>query len=244
VLNKTSFGRFFYAVEVCRYLNYMNFTVGDFIQISIFLISLSVFVRRPVPPYLKLFPLYFFCLMIADMVLDYTTSRGIHNNILSNTWSITEFSFYFFVLRKIIVDLKVKKVILYITTIYAVFALANIFFIQNYDLFNPVNFTIGTVITVVFCIYYFSELFQKTEAQSLAKLPSFWIVSAILFSVVLTFPIYALFSFMNQLSKSNQSTSKIIFDNIVAIFNIISILTYILYSIGFICRIRTDKSTL
>jgi hypothetical protein len=62
--------------------------------------------------------------------------------------------------------------------------------------------------------------------------------------VVLIFPIFALISFMNQLSKANQKTSMIIFNNIVAIFNMISVLTYILYSIGFLCRIRTNKSIL
>jgi hypothetical protein len=137
-----------------------------------------------------------------------------------------------------------EKTHFYIIVIYAIFASANLLFFQHNDLFNPINFTIGTVITVIFCIYYFFELFRRTEAQSLTRLPSFWIVSGILFNVVLIFPIFALVSFMNQLSKTNRNTSMIIFNNIVAIFNIISVLTYILYSIGFLCRIRTSKSTL
>jgi hypothetical protein len=222
----------------------MKFNLSDFIQLSIFLISLSLFLRKPIQIYLKLFPLYFFCLMIVDKVIDYTTDHGIHNNIISNIWSIVEFSFYFFVLREIVVNMGVKKSIFYIIIVYVIFAFINLFYFQHNDLFNPINFTIGTIITVVLCIYYFFELFQKTEAQSLTRLPSFWIVSAILFNVVLIFPIFALISFMDQLSKANQKTSMIVFNNIVAIFNIISVLTYILYSIGFLCRIRISKSTL
>jgi hypothetical protein len=222
----------------------MKLNLSDFIQLSIFIISLSLFLRKPVPVYLRLFPVYFFCLMIMDKVIDYTTDHGMHNNIIINTWSIAEFSFYFFVLREIIVSTNVKKRIFYIIIAYAIFAFANLFFFQHNDLFNPINFTIGTVITVILCIYYFFELFQKTEAQSLMRHTSFWIVSGILFNVVLIFPIFALISFMDQLSKANQKTSMIIFNNIVAIFNIISVLTYILYSIGFLCRIRTSKSTL
>ena len=220
----------------------MNLVIGDYIQISIFVISLSVFARKPVPLYLKLFPIYFFCLMIVDLVIEYTTNLGIHNTILANIWGITEFSFYLFVLREIIVNVKVKKWILYVIIIFALFGFINIFFIQKNDRFNPINFTIGTVITVVFCIYYYFEVFQKTEMQSLARSSNFWIVSAILFNVVLTFPMFALLSFMYTIT--NKAASEIIFDNINAIFNIISILTYILYSIGFICRIRTSKSTL
>jgi hypothetical protein len=178
------------------------------------------------------------------MALEYTTGLGIHNNIILNIWGPGEFSFYFFVIRQVIVSKKVRKLILYITIAFVIFAYINLFFFQHNDLFNPVNFTIGTVIAVIFCIYYFFELFQKTEAQSLVRLPSFWIVSGILFNVVLIFPIFALISFMDQLSKANQRTSLIILNNIVAIFNIISVLTYTLYSIGFLCRIRTSKSTL
>jgi hypothetical protein len=221
----------------------MKFSTGDFIQLTIFLISLSVFARKPVPIYLKLFPLYFFLLMIVDKIIEYTTDLSIHNNILLNIWGPLEFSFYFFVISQVIVSKKVKKRIFYITMAFIIFAYINLFFFQQNDLFNPVNFTIGTVIAVIFCIYYFFELFQKTEAQSLVRLPSFWIVSAILFNVVLIFPIFALISFMNQLNKANQRTSLIILNNIVAIFKIISVLTYRLYSIGFLCRIRTSKST-
>ncbi|HEY2348444.1 MAG TPA: hypothetical protein VGH64_05490 [Puia sp.] len=222
----------------------MQFSPGDFIQLSIFLISLSVFAQKPVPLYLRLFPAYFFLLFVEDMAIEYTSARGIHNNIIPNTAGIVEFSFYFFVIKSVIVNTKVKKRILYTMIAFAVFALINVFFIQHNDLFNPINFTIGTVITVVLCIYYFFELFQKTEAQSLTRLSSFWIVSGILFNVVLIFPIFALISFMDSLSKANLKTSMIVFDHIEAIFNIISVLTYILYSIGFICRIRTSKSTL
>ena len=222
----------------------MKFNLGDFIQLSIFLISLLVFTKKHTPRYLKLLPLYFFCLMIVDKIIDYTTDLRMHNNILLNIWGIVEFSFYFFVLREIIISVKVKKRILYVLIVYGIFAFTNLFFFQHNDLFNPINFTIGTVITVILCIYYFFELFQKTEAQSLMRLTSFWIVSAILFNAVLIFPIWALFSFMDQLSKANRITSMIIFNNIIAIFNIISVLTYILYTIGFLCVIRTSKSTL
>ncbi len=133
---------------------------------------------------------------------------------------------------------------LYVTIAFVIFAFVNLFLFQHNDLFNPVNFTVGTVVTVVFCIYYFFELFQKTEAQSLIRLTSFWIVSGILFNVVLIFPIFALISFMDQLNKANRKTTMIVLDHIEAIFNIISVLTYTLYSIGFLCRIRTSKSIL
>jgi len=217
-------------------------SLDNAIQIIIFIISLSLFLKRPVPRYLRFFPLYFFLLGIEGYILFYTSSHGIHNNILSNNWGIAEFCFYFFVVREIVSNTLIKKVILYSTLIYAFFSLINIFFIQHYDVFNSVNFTIGSILTVVFCIYYFVELFQKTEVQSLTRSPSFWIVSGLLFGTVLTFPMFALISFMDLVTKSSSNASRLIFTNLDAIFDIIIVLTYILYSIGFLCRIRINRS--
>jgi len=219
----------------------MKIFAGDIIQLSVFLISLSVFAQKPVPLYLRLFPLYLFLLMIEDLVIEYTSPLGIHNNIIPNIGGIAEFAFYFFVIRSVIVNTNVKKRIYYVTLAFAVFAVI-ILLIHGNELFNPINFTVGTVITVVFCIYYFFELFQKTEAQSLSRLTSFWLVSGILFNAVLIFPIFALISFMDNISKANRKTTRIVFDHIETIFNMISVLTYILYSTGFIVRIRTGKS--
>lgn len=123
-------------------------------------------------------------------------------------------------------------------------AFINIFFIQKKVGFNAVNFTVGCIIIVSLCIYYFFELFQKTEAQSLSKLPSFWIVSGLLFNNVLSFPQFALNNFMETLTRANYNKYHIIFDNIGVLNNITIILTSVLYTIGFLCRIRIRKYTL
>jgi hypothetical protein len=218
-------------------------TLLDYIiQISIFVISLSLFLKRPVPLYLRFFPLYFFCLVTMNTIISYTSSLGIHNNILTNTWTIGEVCFYFFILREIITSAKMKKVMVYALLIYPLFALINIFFIQHNELFNSVNFTIGCILVVIFCIYYFVELFQKAEVQSLTRSPGFWIVSGILFNNVLVFPMFAMLSFFDAVTKSSSHASRLILDNVNSIFDIISILTYLLYSIGFLCRIKINRS--
>jgi len=131
-----------------------------------------------------------------------------------------------------------------VLVIAALFSIIDLVFIQKKVGLNPINFTIQSLIIVVLCINYFVELFQKTEAPSLSRLPSFWITSAIFFNVVLTFPMFASLSFMDELTKLNQAGFKVILDNIIAIFNIVLILSYALYSIGFLCGIRISKSTL
>jgi hypothetical protein len=222
----------------------MVFTLSDWIQLCIFIVSLSVFVLKPTPSILKYYPVYFFGGLVMNIFQEYTSNRGIHNTGVVNAYAIVDFSFLFLVLRSFIINPKVRKFILFIIVIFDLFAAINLIFIQKKVGFNPINFTIQSLISALLCIYYFIELFQKTEAPSLYRLPAFWITSAIFFNVVLSFPMFALLSFMNELTRTNQVSFKIIFKNIGTIYYIITILTYTLYSIGFLCVIRINKSTL
>jgi hypothetical protein len=214
----------------------MHFSGLDDIQLILFLVSFSVFVQKPVPIYLKLFPVYLFFGLVVSVVAEYLQFHGRYNTGVANLWGIFEFCFYFFVIWGIIVNVKIKRFILLVIFLFPVFALINLYF-QKQAGFNPVNFTVGSLITVSFCIYYFVELFQRADSQSLTRLPAFWITTAILFTVVLTFPFFSFISFMTKMPE-------LVYKNIVAIFYVINILTSTLYSIGFLCRIRIRKSIL
>jgi hypothetical protein len=214
----------------------MNFTGFDTIQLVLFLVSLTVYIIKPAPFYLKLFPVYFLFGLIEEMVIEYLANHGRYNTGVANFWGVLEFSFYFFVLRELVINKKSRKVILFVIFLFPIFSLINLYF-QKQVGFNPVNFTIGSLITTSLCIYYFVELFQRVDTPSLAKLPAFWVTTAIFFVIVLTFPTFALISFMEKMPK-------LIYKNLVAIFYIINIVTSTLYSIGFLCRIRIRKSTL
>jgi hypothetical protein len=214
----------------------MDLSGFDIIQSISFLISLTVFSQKPVPLYLKLFPVYLFFGLIDGMVIEYLQLHGRFNTGVANSWGIIEFCFYFFVLRSFIVSVKIKRFILLVIFLFPVLAVINLY-LQKQVGFNPVNFTIGSLITVSFCIFYFVELFQRADSQSLTRLPAFWITTAILFNAVLTFPFFSFVSFMTKMPE-------LVYKNIVAIFYVINILTSILYSIGFLCRIRIRKSTL
>jgi hypothetical protein len=134
--------------------------------------------------------------------------------------------------------------ILFIILIFASFAYTNIYFIQKKVGFNSVNFTVGCFIIVSLCIYYFVELFQKTEFQPLFKLPSFWIVSGLLFNNVLSFPLFALDNFMETLTRANYDKYRVLFGNIDVINNIVVMLTSVLYSVGFLFWILPRRTTL
>ncbi len=222
----------------------MQLSFYDYVTFITFAASLLVFVKKPVPIYLLLFPVYYFLVIIFGMLMEYQANHGLYNTNIINVWGILEFCFYFFIIHQNIVNVKVKRAILIIIFIYGFFAFFNFLFIQKKDGMNPINFATGCLIVVSLCIYYFSELFRKAEVQSLARLPSFWIISGILFNNVLFFPINSLSYFMVEWSRANYSTYKVIFENMDKISNMIIVLTSLLYSIGFICRIRISKSIL
>jgi hypothetical protein len=220
----------------------MHLTFFDDIVLGSFLMSLLVFLKRPVPLYLKLFPLYFFCAFISGLRVEWLADHNMYSTGVSNVWGIIEFCYFFFIIHETIINKKARAIISYTILIFAFLAFFNIFFIQKKVGFNAVNFTVGCLIIVSLCIYYFIELFQKAEVQSLLKLPSFWIVSGLLFNNVLSFPQFALDNFMETLNKANYNNYHILFDNMEVIYNITVLLTSILYSIGFLCRIQINKS--
>jgi hypothetical protein len=220
----------------------MDLSFFDYTVFAVFIVSLSVFFQKSTPFYLKTFSIYFLAALINGMIMEWLSNHGKYNTGLENAYGIFESCFYFYVLHEIIVSSKVKRIILFVMLVFFLFAFMNIIFIQKKVGFNPINFTIGALITVTFCIYYFVELFQKAEPQHLYRLPSFWIGSGLLFTTVLSFPILALESFMEM--QTNSKASHIIFDHLDEINAVILISTFVLFSIGFLCRIRISKSTL
>lgn len=214
----------------------MNLSAQGIIILATLLISVAVYFQKPANLYLKLFPAYFLCGFFSEWGMEYLANHGRYNAGLANAWCIIEFSFYFFVLREIIFNKTVRRILLIVMCFYVFFSVFMLY-IQKQVGFNAVNFATGCLIAVVFCIYYFVELFQGSETQSLTVLPAFWIATAILFTNVCTFPMYALISFMKELPL-------VISNNLANIYAIVSVLTSILYSIGFLCRIRIRKYTL
>jgi hypothetical protein len=214
----------------------MHFSLNDYILFVMFLVSLTSFIQKPTFFYLKLFPLYIIIALIVELVEVNMARQGKTNTGIANIFGTAEFCFYLFVLREIIINVKVRRIILFFLFFYPILCFI-IIYLQKQVGFSTINFSIGCLLTVVFCIYYYMELFQQAETRSLAKLPAFWIATGIFFSNVLTFPTFALMSYMKDIPK-------LILNNLSTIFNIISILTSILYSIGFLCRLRIRKSSL
>src|ERR1700676_2820294 len=106
----------------------MNLSTSDSLTLVMFIVSLSVFLQKSAPSYLKFFPAYFLCGLLVEMYEEYTSGHGISNTRIANTYSIADFCFIFFVLRAIIINPKVRRLILFTIVVFVLFAFINVLF--------------------------------------------------------------------------------------------------------------------
>ena len=208
-----------------------------FIAIS-FLASLTIyFTSRTLYNYLNLFPPFLLATLFIETLGAYWSSIWKNNLWLYNFFTVFEFCFYLWVISLILSNYKTKKIIRAIIVIYAFSAITNILFIQKMKMFHTVTYSLGCLLIVSFCIYYFLELFRLPKSVKLKNDPAFWICSGLLFYYCCGFPLFGLINFVNGLPS-------LIIKNFQTIVTIMNIFLYSLFTIAFLCRIKIRKYTL
>lgn len=206
-----------------------------FIAIS-FLASLLSFQRSsPYQKYLRLFPIFLFSTLIAESCGSFLASVNRSNIVIYNFFTVFEFCFYVYFLSLVISDFRIKRLAGITCILYAFIAVANILYFQGMETFHTVTYSLGCLIVVSFCVYYFLEIFRLPKSVKLSQNPAFWICSGLLFFYCCGFPLYAFLNFWSSLKWVIKS-----FDDI---FTILNIFLYSLFTIAFLCRIKTRKYT-
>lgn len=186
--------------------------------------------------YLKLFPFFLIIAVIVELLGPFLLQIKKQQNtlLLYNVFGAFEIVFYIWVIREIIRNSKVKKIILFILLLYPLAAFINIFFFQGRHGFHSFTYALGCLLIVISCIYYFYELFLFPHSVNLLRQPAFWICTALLFFYTFTYPIYGLSNLMTSLPK-------IILINLERIVYLLNVLLYSMFSIAFLCRIKIRK---
>jgi hypothetical protein len=101
--------------------------------------------------------------------------------------------------------------------------------------FPSISYSLGCLLTVGFCIYYFYELFHLPVYGNLLREPAFWICTGLMFFYICSFPLFGLYKLL-------YAVSSIIMDNIATILIVMNALLYTLFTTAFLCGIKMKKS--
>lgn len=201
-----------------------------------FLVSISVYLNyRRSEFYLKILPPFLFIALVVEVLAAYMAYNRNNNVELYNFFTAFEFCYYLFLISFVITNGKVKKIIRVTILVYAVAALINILFVQKLGTIHTITYSLGCLLVVSACIYYFLELFILPKPVKLRSNPAFWICFGIMLFYCCSFPLIGLINFW-------MYTSKFLIRNFAQIVNILHVLLYSLFIIAFLCRIRIRKS--
>ncbi len=208
-----------------------------FYIIMIFISFLSSLLSLTVPanrPYFRYFPFLLIVTTIVEYYSWYLGEHGKSNVIIYNLYIIYEFGFYMLFLRMLINEYYKGPLILVTIFLYLLLTLVNIFFIQGINVFHTYTFILGDLIIVTFCVVYFNYFVRYTKVRNLFKEPVFWIVTGLLFSNAFSLPLVGITNFVTSIPERYQRILEFA-------INFMNILLYLLFTIGFLCKINSRK---
>ncbi|WP_315818388.1 hypothetical protein [Paraflavitalea speifideaquila] len=160
-------------------MNVPGYLYFEFISL---LASITLLFRQGVPYYLKLFSPYLLFTLTVEIISWRMNQAREDNSSLTIYFSAFEFEFYLFALYNFIRTSRMKKIVLSMVILYPVLALVNIHFIQVND-FPSISYSLGCLMIVGVCIYYFYELFHLPSSVNLIREPAFWICTGLMFFI-------------------------------------------------------------
>jgi hypothetical protein len=183
---------------------------------------------------LKFFPVLLLVTFIVELIGLSMSNSNKNNILIYNLQNVFEFGFYLFFLNSVIKDFYKGKILFYLIFVYLILSVINIFFIQGIDKFHTYTYILGCLFTAALCIVYFNYLFRFTKSPSLIREPEFWIVTALLFYHAFSLPLFGIINFIANIPVNLQK----ILESAIAFMNI---MLYLLFTIGFLCRINIRK---
>jgi len=182
--------------------------------------------------YLRFFPPFLALTFVVEFWGSFMAVRGINNVIPYNIFFLQWVCFYLGFLSLIVTNRAVKWILWVMIPLYVIATTINAFYFQGMKKTHNVTIAFGCFLIVVFCIYYFLELFRRPKSVDLKSNPAFWICAGLLFYCCCAVPLYGLIELWINI--------KWIASNFDTIGNLLNIFLYILFTIGFLC-LKTPK---
>ena len=199
------------------------------------LVGIFVSFRLTPPSYMRLLPYFLFLTFVVEVIGWQLGQQGINNAIYFNIFSIIFFLYYLYIIYQLLRSRIIKKILLGSMFVFPIVVLINILYVQGPHVFHTITYSIGSLFTIIFCVYFFYELFRIPYAINLKVHPGFWIVTGLLFFNVCTIPFIGLSNYIYQFSP-------VLINNFQFILSFLNVLLYLLFTIAFLCRISFQRS--
>lgn len=199
-----------------------------------FISSLSTLLIKNDKLIYRLFSLFLLTTFIIEFVAHKMFQKAQNNTFIYNLFSVLEFCFYVFFFHSVLKGYLKKSKIYYIIILYMSLALINIFLIQGKYNFHTYTYILGCMICITLSISYFYFLFKYPRVNSLRKDPVFWISTGLCVYYSCTLPVYGIINFLGNLSVP-------FYKGFVFIIDFMNIVLYLLFTIGFLCRMSIKK---
>ena len=199
------------------------------------IVGFIVLLKGALPSYLKFFPLFLICTFIVEVIGWQLGVRGINNVIYFNFSSIISIIYFLYIIHELLISRIAMRIIIICAIVYTIVALTNIFFIHGMHVFHTMTWSVGSFLIIIFCVYFFYELFTRPYFINLRREPGFWIVTGLLFFNACALPFSGLANYIYQFSP-------VLIRSFYWMLSFLNVLLYLLFTIAFLCRINFQRS--
>ncbi len=189
-----------------------------------FFISFGIYIHRKRDS-LPYFTIFLFISVLFEFYIETYIETIYKNNYVAYAifGSFTVAYYMFLYLREIFRD---KMMIILFISVYLIFCIVNLYFIQGFNTFNNISYNIGMMAVVISIFVYFRKILVRQTYFKLATIPLFWLSVGIIMFYSSAFPVL---TFTNFLVRLEMNLASALYD-LVQIGNVF-------LSLSFICTV-------
>lgn len=185
--------------------------------------------------YLKWFVLYTLLMLGVETTTVFILDRKTSNHVLLNLYLPFDMLFFFWVYAKSFTEKNVIRTIKMLALVGASFYIVNITVGQGIKRFNSFTLIFECIALSILAFTYLYFLAYNHEKKKYYRLTMFWVSAGILLYSLpesILFSAFALLSYKKTIESQMFNTAFVIVDNIC------NTICYLLFSIGFLCRMK------
>jgi hypothetical protein len=216
-------------MPVLTYIYIFSILVAFLSSLNSFRLGFSVHLRV----FAVLLGLTFF-VEVTAAILAWGLDRA--NNWVYNSFTLVEFWIYGYFFRSLLPGQTTKRLVTGFLVMFPLFWGITVFYLFGFTAWNSYVIIVGSFFCVLFCLLYYYRILTAHEILNLRHLPEFWIATGMLIFYMAALPYFGSLNFLIQYHLKAAN-------NLLTVLQCLDTLMYILFTYGFLCRIRNTKKS-